>query len=124
MAEVPIPFSEPPYICGLPSPYYTAGHKKWQKACREFITENLTQYAWEWEKEEIIPEHVFKKFADANMLIPTLPSPLPVQDTDFSNFQSLFFDINSSQNAVNTKLDASRYGAVRYLLTRSSGTAE
>ena len=78
--EVPVPFSEPPYLCGLPSPYYTPELKKWQKACREFITENLLKSAWDWEKEETVPEHVFKTFADANMLIPTLPSPLPVEE--------------------------------------------
>ena len=78
--SVAIPFSEPPYILGLPSPYYTPELKKWQKACREFITEHLTQHAFEWEQEETVPEHVFDIFSKAHMLIPTLPSPLPVQE--------------------------------------------
>lgn len=78
--DPPVPFSEPPYILGLPSPYYTPELLKWQKACREFITENLIKYAWQWEAEEYVPEHVFKKFAEARMLIPTLPSPLPVEE--------------------------------------------
>ncbi len=75
----PIPFSEPPYLCGLPSPYYTPSHLRWQKACREFITENLHQHAFDWEREENVPPHVFQRFAEANMLIPTLPAPLPVE---------------------------------------------
>lgn len=33
----------------------------------------------EWEKEETIPDGVFKKFAAANMLVPSLPAPLPVE---------------------------------------------
>lgn len=74
----PIPFSEPPYLCGLPSPYYTPSHLRWQKACRAFITENLHQHALEWERDEIVPPHVFQKFAEANMLIPSLTAPLPV----------------------------------------------
>lgn len=75
----PVPFSEPPYLCGLPSPYYTPELRKWQKACRAFISEHLTQHAMEWEKDEILPEHVFDTFCKHNMLIPTLPAPLPVE---------------------------------------------
>ncbi|KAA6411084.1 MAG: short-chain specific acyl- dehydrogenase mitochondrial precursor [Lasallia pustulata] len=75
----PIPFSEPPYLAGLPSPYYTENHRKWQKACHAFIHENLLQYAMDWEREETVPEHVFGTFAKANMLIPNMPSPLPVE---------------------------------------------
>ena len=33
----------------------------------------------DWEREELVPEHVFGIFAEANMLIPNLPSPLPVE---------------------------------------------
>lgn len=51
----PVPFSEPPYLCGLPSPYYTPELRKWQAACREFISEHLTPYAFDWEKEETVP---------------------------------------------------------------------
>ena len=75
----PIPFSEPPWLCGLPSPYYSESHRRWQKACRSFVDENLNRYAMEWEKEEIVPERVFGVFAAANMLIPNLPAPLPVE---------------------------------------------
>ena len=46
----PVPFSEPPYLMGLPSPYYTPELRKWQKACRAFIDEHLTPYAFDWEK--------------------------------------------------------------------------
>jgi acyl-CoA dehydrogenase len=74
-----IPFSEPPYLCGLPSPYYTESHLKWQKACREFIDTNLNQNALEWDTDETLPESVFQKFADAHMLVPSLPAPLPVE---------------------------------------------
>lgn len=75
----PVPFSEPPYLSGLPSPYYTESHLSWQKKCRAFIEENLLKHAMEWEREELVPEHVFEVFAKANMLLPALPAPLPVQ---------------------------------------------
>lgn len=79
MAKQPlVPFSEPPWLAGLPSPYFTPEHKKWQEACRKFITANLHDHAFEWEESDV-PEHVFDTFAKAHMLIPTLPSPLPVQ---------------------------------------------
>ena len=33
----------------------------------------------DWEREGLLPPEVFQKFAAANMLIPTLPAPLPVE---------------------------------------------
>lgn len=33
----------------------------------------------DWEREELVPPEVFQKFAAANMLVPTLPAPLPVE---------------------------------------------
>jgi hypothetical protein len=74
----PIPFSEPPYLRGLPSPYYTESHCRFQKACRTFVWENLHKHAFQWEQEGLVPEHVFETFAKHNMLLPNLPSPLPV----------------------------------------------
>jgi acyl-CoA dehydrogenase len=79
MSTPPVPFSEPPYLLGLPSPYYKPTHLKWQKACRAFISEHLLPYAMEWEREETVPEYVFDIFSKANMLVPNLPAPLPVE---------------------------------------------
>lgn len=75
----PIPFSEPPYLCGLPSPYYTLSHLRWQKACRAFLEEHFLPYAVDWERGETVPPHVFETFAKHNMLIPNLPAALPIQ---------------------------------------------
>ena len=77
--SVSIPFAEPPWLNGLPSPYYTESHRKWQKTCREFLDKNLIANAVEWDQDELVPEHVFKTFAENNMLIPSLPAPLPVE---------------------------------------------
>lgn len=73
-----IPFAEPSYIVGLPSPYYKETHIKWQKACREFIQRELIDQSLEWDTNETLPESVFEVFGKANMLIPSLPAPLPV----------------------------------------------
>ncbi|KAF5010940.1 hypothetical protein FDECE_2903 [Fusarium decemcellulare] len=76
--RVPTTFSEPPWLMGLPSPYYSESHRKWQKSCREFISQHLEPYALEWETEGNVPPHVFETFSKHNMLIPNLPAPLPV----------------------------------------------
>ena len=73
-----IPFSDPSYLMGMPSPYYKPTHLKWQKACRAFIDEHINPYAMDWETAEDVPSHVFGVFAKHNMLIPNLPAPLPV----------------------------------------------
>ncbi|KAF1984658.1 acyl-CoA dehydrogenase [Aulographum hederae CBS 113979] len=74
-----IPFSEPPWLLGLPSPYYNESHHAFQPRCREFIQKHLLDNALEWDREEFIPEHVFESFAKANMLLPSFGAPLPVE---------------------------------------------
>ncbi|KAL4935972.1 hypothetical protein BDV06DRAFT_233822 [Aspergillus oleicola] len=75
--KVPIPFEEPPWITG-PSLFYSASHRSWNQTCRSFIDKHLNQHAMEWETEESIPAHVYSQFAASNMLVPILPTPLPV----------------------------------------------
>lgn len=74
----PVPFAEPPYLRGLPSPYYSASHREFQKKCRAFCWEHLLSNAAEYEKQGQVPESVFQKFCEHNMLVPNLPAPLPV----------------------------------------------
>ncbi|KAI1350083.1 putative acyl-CoA dehydrogenase [Xylaria sp. FL0043] len=75
---VPVPFSEPSWLMGLPSAHYTDSHYKFQRAIRPFIQKHLLDRAIEWDKAETVPDHVFRDFAKANMLVPALPAPLPV----------------------------------------------
>lgn len=75
---VPIPFSEPPYLLGQPSPYFTPSHRAWQAAIRPWLQTQLHAHAVEWEQSGTLPTSVFETFAQANMLIPCLPAPLPV----------------------------------------------
>ncbi|KAF1930816.1 short-chain specific acyl-CoA dehydrogenase mitochondrial precursor [Didymella exigua CBS 183.55] len=74
-----VPFSEPGYITGLPSPYYQETHLRWQKACREFVGKHLIEKGLEWDTAEDVPPHVFETFAKNSMLLPSLPAPLPVE---------------------------------------------
>ncbi|RSM06672.1 Acyl-CoA dehydrogenase apdG [Fusarium oligoseptatum] len=78
-SSVPVPFSEPPWLTGLPSLYYNESHISWQKACRAFVDEHLAPFALEWETAGDVPSHVFTTFSRYNMLIPNLPAPLPVE---------------------------------------------
>ncbi|KAI1265680.1 short-chain specific acyl-CoA dehydrogenase mitochondrial precursor [Xylariaceae sp. FL1019] len=74
----PIPFSDPSWLMGLPSAHFTDSHRKWQQTIRPFIQKHLIDRAVEWEKLETVPAEVFGEFAKANMLLPALPAPLPV----------------------------------------------
>lgn len=74
-----VPFSEPAWLTGFPSPYYKETHRRFQKECRTFMETHLLPYAMEWEREGTVPEHLFQTFARHNMLIPYLPAPLPVE---------------------------------------------
>ncbi|CAP64882.1 uncharacterized protein PODANS_5_4240 [Podospora anserina S mat+] len=78
-SKAPIPFSDPPALMGLPSPYFTPSHLQWAKAIRPFITSNLHSLAVESEQSPTatVPESVFSTFANHHMLIPALPAPLP-----------------------------------------------
>jgi acyl-CoA dehydrogenase len=92
-----VPYSEPPWLNGHPSPYYNDSHREWQRFCRQYISENLTKYAMQWENEGAIPDDIYGtlitlllvchlsadpyegRFSKDNMLIPNLPAPLPVE---------------------------------------------
>lgn len=73
-----IPFSEPPWLSGLPSPIFKPTHHKFQQAIRPLIQKLLHDNAQEWESlHETVPPHVFSQFAAANLLPCALPAPLP-----------------------------------------------
>lgn len=74
-----VPLSEPPWLNGLPSPYYNDSHRRFQAACRDFVDRNLIAHAMEWETAEEVPSHVFNTFAQANFILPALPAPLPAE---------------------------------------------
>lgn len=73
-----VPFSEPPYLSELPSPYYTTGRLQFQRSCRHFMRTHLHSHALEWERAGTVPDHGFRTFCQHNMLLPNMPAPLPV----------------------------------------------
>ncbi|KAI5297917.1 hypothetical protein KEM55_004070 [Ascosphaera atra] len=74
----PVPFSEPPWLSNLPSPYYNDTHRRWNDVCRSFTDEHLHAHALKWENAEEVPASVYSTFATAGFLPATLPAPLPV----------------------------------------------
>lgn len=76
---VPVPFSDPPWLLGLPSPIFKPTHARWQREVRAFTSAHLHSGALEWDRAGTVPPHVFETFARHNMLVPALPAPLPVR---------------------------------------------
>ncbi|EAQ83154.1 hypothetical protein CHGG_10972 [Chaetomium globosum CBS 148.51] len=76
--SAPIPFSEPPYLLNLPTPYFTPSHLAWQRAIRPFLQTHLHTHAIAHETAGTLPPATFTAFARAGMLLPALPAPLPV----------------------------------------------
>jgi len=60
--EIKIPFSEPPWLMGLPSAYYNESHRKWQKTCRALVDELLMVHGGEWEKAGDVPSQTTPLF--------------------------------------------------------------
>lgn len=50
-----VPFAEPPWLNGLPSPIFKETHRRWQAAIRAFIEKHLLAHAQEWERAETVP---------------------------------------------------------------------
>ncbi|EME46240.1 hypothetical protein DOTSEDRAFT_86844 [Dothistroma septosporum NZE10] len=73
-----VPFSEPAWLAGFPSPLYRETHKTFQKACRAWFEKHFLPYCMDWENDEDLPSDLFAKFNEANMLLPNLCPPLPV----------------------------------------------
>lgn len=74
-----VPLAEPPWLRGLPTPYYNESHRRFQRSCRGFLDENLHAHALEWESQGDVPAHLFATFAKNNFILPALPAPLPVE---------------------------------------------
>lgn len=74
-----VPFSDPPWLTGLPTPIWQPKHFQFQAAIRPLIQRLLHDRAIEWEVAETLPPHVFDDFARHNLLPCAMPAPLPVE---------------------------------------------
>ena len=62
------PFKEPPYLAGLPSPYFNETHYRFQKALKQWYNHNYNDWAGEWEDAGAPSPDLFGKFVQANMV--------------------------------------------------------
>lgn len=54
-SKVPVPFSDPPYLMGLPSAYYNDSHRHFQQTVRAFVDEHMMEDAGAWEQDGDVP---------------------------------------------------------------------
>ncbi|KAJ4291404.1 hypothetical protein N0V88_005997 [Collariella sp. IMI 366227] len=83
-----IPFSEPPYLQGLPSPYFTESHLAFQLAIRPSSKPICTRTPSSTNPTEPSPT-IFRTFATSHLLLASLPAPLPITTGIWSDYASM-----------------------------------
>ncbi|KAI7781846.1 hypothetical protein LA080_014336 [Diaporthe eres] len=63
-----LPFAEPAWARGCPSPYYRDSHRQLRQAMRSWVEKD-------WEKAASIPDWIYKKAADDGLLMPIAAGP-------------------------------------------------
>ncbi|KAK2595891.1 hypothetical protein N8I77_013680 [Diaporthe amygdali] len=70
-----LPFAEPAWARGCPSPYYRDSHRRLRQAMRFWVEKNLIPHVQDWEKTASIPDWIYKKAADDGLLMPIAAGP-------------------------------------------------
>lgn len=72
-----VPYAEPAWYRGVPTPYYNESHAKFRGKCRAFVDEHLVPFVDEWDEAGLCPieELRLKAFA-AGVLCPWGPAEL------------------------------------------------
>ncbi|KAH8658463.1 acyl-CoA dehydrogenase-like protein [Xylariales sp. PMI_506] len=65
-----LPWSEPSWYSGRPSPYYKESHRKLRDYMRKWVDENFASKAEEWEAAGAVPPEIYAKCAEAGLLVP------------------------------------------------------
>jgi alkylation response protein AidB-like acyl-CoA dehydrogenase len=72
-----VPFAEPAWYRGVPTPYYEAKHAAFRNKVRDFVEEHLKPYVDEWDEAGRCPiEELRLKAFDAGVLCPWGPEEL------------------------------------------------
>ncbi|KAK4052689.1 hypothetical protein OIV83_001976 [Microbotryomycetes sp. JL201] len=64
-----VPWAEPQWYRGLPSPYYKDSHRKLRKAIREWNEEHLMDVAFDWEENKQIDPKVYEQMGKDGLLV-------------------------------------------------------
>lgn len=65
-----IPYAEPPWSRGIPSPYIKDSHRRLRHVMRQWVEANIIPFAHEWEEATTIPHSAYEAAAKAGILMP------------------------------------------------------
>ncbi|KIH93294.1 acyl-CoA dehydrogenase [Sporothrix brasiliensis 5110] len=68
------PFAEPAWLTTLASPFYNESHRRFQKAVRSYLEENVMPYVDEWEENGHVPEEARLRFTRSGMAFVDMPA--------------------------------------------------
>lgn len=72
-----VPYAEPAWYRGVPTPYYEEKHAAFREKVRAFVDEHLVPYADDWDEAGLCPiEELRLKAAEAGVLCPWAPEEL------------------------------------------------
>lgn len=75
--DTDVPFAEPAWYRGTPTPYYTADHARWRVRVREWCEREVAPFGAEWEEQGDFPiERLRASAAAAGVLAPWAPREL------------------------------------------------
>ncbi|KAJ5858591.1 hypothetical protein N7534_003868 [Penicillium rubens] len=83
-----IPYAEPPWLCGLPSPYIRDSHRKLQRAMRDWVEKTG-------KKSSRLPQDLYKACAEAGILMPMAAGATIPQE--WRNSYPIMGDIEASE---------------------------
>ncbi|KAG8163145.1 hypothetical protein KVR01_007623 [Diaporthe batatas] len=70
-----LPFAEPAWARGCPSPYYGDSHRRLREAMRSWVEKNLSPNIQGWEKTASIPDWIYEQAAKDGLLMPIAAGP-------------------------------------------------
>ncbi|KAJ5824735.1 acyl-CoA dehydrogenase [Penicillium robsamsonii] len=65
-----VPFAEPAWARGCPSPYYNDSHRRLRAAMRSWVDENLMPHTLELESSAALPDSLYEKAANDGLIMP------------------------------------------------------
>lgn len=77
------PWSEPAWSHGIPSPYYSASHKKLRSHLRSYINEHILPYALDWEEAGGAPKEAQLAWAKSGFAFSDVPIQYRPKDIPF-----------------------------------------
>ncbi|KAF2809764.1 long-chain specific acyl-CoA dehydrogenase [Mytilinidion resinicola] len=64
-----IPWAEPSWYTGRPSPYYKDSHRRLRDHVRKWTEEHFSDKAAEWEENGAVPQEIYQQCAEAGLLV-------------------------------------------------------